>query len=140
MKVSELIDALLAMPQDLSVGILYDGAARNEVVHAWVARGGHSGPFVVLGGDQEPVYYDSDRPVYAPTEKENAHWQTGDDGSGLPALIHLASCDLIAAMKRPITEDDEEDYANSAHCHEVEERSYIVRRLAEAQRAASVHH
>lgn len=135
MKVSDLIDALMALPQWLDVGILYDGGVRATVVHAWVARGYKEGPYVVLGGHDEPVYDDCDRPVYAPTQAEDPYWRTGGEGSGLPALIYQACCDLIALTSEPPVWDEEEGYANSSHCKEVEEKSYIVRRLSDEQRA-----
>lgn len=72
MKVCDLLRILASMPLDHEVMAVYDGAARTEVAHAWIARGG----YICLAAKSEFVYHDADRPAYAPTEAENPNWTT----------------------------------------------------------------
>lgn len=70
MKVQQLIEALQQMPPDAEVRSMWDGAARGEVQHIWLARGG----WVVAADSEDKSYYTEDRPSYAPTEKEVGVW------------------------------------------------------------------
>lgn len=72
MNVQKLIEQLQKMPKEQSVLIVYDGAARMEADFVWVSRSGE----VLLGGSGEPVYYDKDRPVDAPSEIAMERWIT----------------------------------------------------------------
>lgn len=76
MKVSHLIEALLRLPQDHSVWVVYDGAARQPVEHAWPTSDGR----VLLAGSERAVYYSADRPIGAPTQEEDPYWQTPSNG------------------------------------------------------------
>lgn len=73
MKVSELIEALKAMPQDAEVGHVWDGAYRTDICHVWVARNGK----VMTADDDMVVYYTDDRPEGAPTQDEADSWYPG---------------------------------------------------------------
>jgi hypothetical protein len=59
-----LIEMLQDLPPDAPVMILFDGALRSEVHHAWQTKDGRIG----LGPRGAAIYYDSDRPVNAPSE------------------------------------------------------------------------
>ena len=71
MTVLELITRLKALPGDASVFLLYDGALRREIDVVWEATSGAVG----VGGRDEPVYDDDDRPVGAPSENDNPYWR-----------------------------------------------------------------
>ena len=72
MKVQQLIKALKRMPAKADVWHLWDGCARTEIEHVWLARNGK----VVTADIDEGCYATEDRPVSAPTEVEDRHWQT----------------------------------------------------------------
>lgn len=67
MKVSELIKALGDMPASAEVSILYDGAFRLPAEIAWLSNSGNVG----IGTKGEVVYYDTDRPLNAPSQHED---------------------------------------------------------------------
>lgn len=72
MNVSQLIEALKALPPDAEVGHLWDGRVRTKIQHVWLARNGS-----VVTSDYEMVCYDGDqRPIDAPTEEQERHWYT----------------------------------------------------------------
>lgn len=68
--VKELIEILQGLPQKAEVGVLYDGAVRADVSGAYLAQNGT----VVVGCYTEPAYNDEDRPIGAPTEKEDPYF------------------------------------------------------------------
>jgi hypothetical protein len=72
MKVSDLIEVLKLMPPTATVGYVYDGHVRGSADLAWLSRGGE----VVLSGYNEVLYGNDERPVDAPTEKEDRYWRT----------------------------------------------------------------
>lgn len=72
MTVAELIETLKAMPSDARVFHAWDGAARTEIEHVWVARSGN----VITADSGEVVYDTDDRPVTAPTAEQNRYWST----------------------------------------------------------------
>ena len=59
MTVEDVILKLESLPSILEVKILYDGAARSGVDDVYHAIGG----FVVIKGEDEPIYYDEDQPI-----------------------------------------------------------------------------
>lgn len=67
MTTKELIDVLTPLPPEAPVGLLWDGAVRSNADGAYLSQGG----VVVIGPDWEMAYDDEDRPVGAPTEKED---------------------------------------------------------------------
>jgi hypothetical protein len=71
-KVSELIEALRAMPQDSDVWCLWDGGLRTEAAIVYLARCG----CVALADYAEVCYGDEDRPVDAPSAAEEKYWYT----------------------------------------------------------------
>lgn len=73
MLVRELIEKLQAMPQDLPVGYVYDGAARGSADFVWQCRGMDE---VLIATERDPVYSDCQRPEWAPSEKEDRYWRT----------------------------------------------------------------
>jgi hypothetical protein len=72
MKVKELIAKLneLDGEQNVEVEYVYDGAARGETDVVWVARNGN----VLISARDETIYEDYDRPVGAPTKKDERYW------------------------------------------------------------------
>jgi len=72
--VGELMDTLRAMPSDARVLCLWDGHCRTAPFHVWLSQGG----FVVLADANEPCYSDEERPIGAPTEKDEPYWDTPD--------------------------------------------------------------
>lgn len=70
MKVKALIQALLGLPQDADVTLLWDGAPRSDADGAYLAKSGE----VVIGPSTEPAYNDEDRPDGAPTEEEDGYY------------------------------------------------------------------
>lgn len=70
MTVKELIAELQKQPQDLDVVYVWDGEARGQADHVWLARGG----FVVICSDGEAVYSTGTRPKAAPTASKNPYW------------------------------------------------------------------
>lgn len=72
MKVKDLIRVLQTMPPEASVTHLWDGEARTNIEHVWLAREG----FVVTSDFGEVCYSNGTRPNDAPTEKENNYWHT----------------------------------------------------------------
>lgn len=72
MKVSQLIAALSAMPQDAEVLHLWDGEPRTAINHLWISRGGD----VVTADDDQVCYSTGARPESAPTEEEDPYWRT----------------------------------------------------------------
>jgi hypothetical protein len=69
MKSYQLIFQLLKSPTK-EVGFVYDGALRGAVDRVWVTRHGE----VALSGEEEPVYYDEDRPKWAPDSDQESYW------------------------------------------------------------------
>ena len=72
MKVSELIEELKSMPQDMEVAHLWDGAPRTLINHVWLARDG----YVVTADDRMVCYETGARPINAPTEEEDRYWES----------------------------------------------------------------
>lgn len=76
--VAQLIVKLQAMPQDAKVFAIYDGFCSVDPDHVWVTRKGH----VVMIDANAPCYHDSDRPPWAPLEKDESNWYTPELPSG----------------------------------------------------------
>lgn len=74
MKNKELIEILQQLPLDAECAILYDGACRLDVNVVYLARGTH----IVITDLREVVYYDTDRPVFAPSQNINPYWNTDE--------------------------------------------------------------
>lgn len=72
MKVEELVSELLKLPQDASVGYIYDGALRGCVDCVWLSKGGK----VVMCESGEVVYYEEGRPIDAPTSEDCKYWES----------------------------------------------------------------
>jgi hypothetical protein len=70
MTVKELIKELQLMPENAGVGIVYDGAIRADAGKVILARS----RIVAIKAMNEPLYYDEDRPVGAPTSEEDPYW------------------------------------------------------------------
>lgn len=87
MKVSDVAAIIATMPQDADAKILFDGAVHGNVDAVWHARSGH----VVFADRHEPVSFDKDRKVDAPTE------------AAVPYL------DVAEMMGLPPLPDDDED-------------------------------
>lgn len=73
MKAHKLAELLLSLP-DVEVKHVWDGEARTTIQHVWLANGG----FIATADNDEPVYYDEDRPENAPTEAEDSYWHFGE--------------------------------------------------------------
>ncbi len=58
MKVKELIESLKQMPQDAYVWHLWDGEARTQIKHVWLAREGR----VITADDKQVCYTGKTRP------------------------------------------------------------------------------
>ena len=72
MNVKQLIEKLKKMPPSAEVMHLWDGATRTSIEHVWLSVSG----YVVTADFDEVCYYQSDRPVSAPTEEECRYWKT----------------------------------------------------------------
>ena len=72
MKVHELIATLGTLPREADVQVVWDGAARSDVRHAYLSRKGS----VMLADAGEVVYDDADRPETAPSVAEARYWRT----------------------------------------------------------------
>mgnify|MGYP000700415745 CR=1 FL=1 len=72
MNVKDLISALQKMPPDAPVWHIWDGAARSQIAHVWLAKSGH----VMTIDQQQVVYDDQDRPASAPPSHETRYWQS----------------------------------------------------------------
>lgn len=78
MKVEELIEQLKRMPQYANVGHIWDGAYRTDIEFVWLSKGG-----TVLTADfAQYVYNDSDRPLDAPSVKDEEYWSTPEKIKG----------------------------------------------------------
>jgi hypothetical protein len=75
MNVRELIEALGKMPPDALVKHLWDGLTGYVIDYVWLAQGG----YVVTAEIGEPVYYSKDRPIGAPSVKEDPYWKAWED-------------------------------------------------------------
>ncbi|QIG74005.1 hypothetical protein PP935_gp230 [Rhizobium phage RHph_N34] len=75
MKVFELIGKLSQMPQNAEVFAINDGVSYTRIEHAFLAQSGK----VNLADNDQVVYYDTDRPLDAPTKKERPYWNTGGE-------------------------------------------------------------
>lgn len=72
MKVSELIEKLIEMPQDAEVLHLWDGSPRTSIEVVYLSKNGD-----VITADYNMVcYYDDARPIGAPNDKEDKYWKT----------------------------------------------------------------
>jgi hypothetical protein len=71
-KVCDLIAALSEMPPTAEVWHLWDGEARTQIEHVWLARSGA----VVTADNREVAYSTEDRPESAPTEEQDQYWKT----------------------------------------------------------------
>ena len=78
MKVSRFVELLKAMPQDAYVFCLWDGGAGTEIQNVWLSRDGR----VITSDYSEPCYYTRDRPIEAPTQEEDAVWETPSERKG----------------------------------------------------------
>ncbi len=75
MKVKQLIKALKRMPAKADVWHLWDGCARTEIEHVWLAKNG-----MVITADIDMSCYPTDhRPVSAPTAEEDGYWRTPEE-------------------------------------------------------------
>lgn len=74
MIVSQLIEYLRKMPQDAEVFHIWDGAARTGIEHVFVSKSGN----VMTSDNNQVVYADEDRPLDAPSEKEEPYWYTNE--------------------------------------------------------------
>ena len=72
MKVEELIKELKKMPANAEVYSLWDGSPRTRANTVHLARNGK----VVIADNDSVVYYNTARPIEAPTELENGFWKT----------------------------------------------------------------
>ena len=72
MNAGELIKALQSLPQDAEVFHVWDGEPRTGINHVWLSRGGE----VMTADYGMPCYSDEHRPLDAPTEEEERHWET----------------------------------------------------------------
>ena len=70
MKVKELIKELSQMPQDAEVAHIWDEALRTNIELVWLSKSG----IVATSDFGMVVYNDEDRPISAPTEKEDKYW------------------------------------------------------------------
>lgn len=75
MKVPELIKVLKLMPSNAKVYHLWDGEARTEIKHVYLARSGN----VITADDRQVAYCNEDRPISAPTSDEDQYWETPID-------------------------------------------------------------
>jgi len=71
MKAHDLARLLLAGNNYDAVHV-WDGASRANIEHVWETKSGH----IATADHDMVVYYDEDRPVEGPSEKENKHWRT----------------------------------------------------------------
>lgn len=76
MTAKELIAELSKLPPDVEVRYVWDGEVRSDVRHCWLSRNGQS---IVLADYDDKVYSEEDRPVFAPTKKEDPYWKTPAD-------------------------------------------------------------
>ena len=74
MIVKELIEKLSAFDPQLKVSIVFDGADRMNVEKVWLSRKGN----VLLSDGNHFIYYNEDRPIDAPTERERKYWSTAE--------------------------------------------------------------
>ena len=72
MTVQQLINKLHELPHYAKVWFIWDGAARSEADHVWLAKSGD----VVIAEADDMVYYDDDRPMDAPFAKDAPYWRT----------------------------------------------------------------
>jgi hypothetical protein len=75
--VKQLIERLREMPEDAPVLHVWDGVARTEVEHVWLAASGE----VVTADNNQVVYDTRDRPADAPTSEQNRYWYTPGSSS-----------------------------------------------------------
>ena len=80
MNVKKLIAELSKMPQDADVSHLWDGASRTNIELVWLSKGG----YVVTSDWDMVAYHDEDRPLDAPSEKENPHWRSEESPTKRP--------------------------------------------------------
>lgn len=72
MTVEQLIAALQTMPPTAEVLHLWDGEPRTGIAQVWLARNGE-----VITSDNAMVAYSTEnRPIGAPTAKENPYWES----------------------------------------------------------------
>lgn len=77
MKVNELIEVLKKMPQDAEVLHLWDGEPRTGIQFVWLAREEEDGKKLVITSDYDEVCYkEKNRPIGAPTVKQDRYWHT----------------------------------------------------------------
>lgn len=72
MDVKSLIQELQKMPQDAEVTHIWDGEPRTHIELVWLTKCG----FVATSDYNELVYSDNNRPINAPTERDNKYWRT----------------------------------------------------------------
>lgn len=69
--VAEMIEKLRGLPQDAEFVALYDGSCETSPDHVFLSRGGR----VIMASGGEPVYFDEDRPLDAPTWEDDECWE-----------------------------------------------------------------
>jgi hypothetical protein len=70
MTVAELIAELAKLPAGANVTYIWDGHARGDVEHVWLARSGD-----VTLGHADPYVYDDDEPPESGWVKNGHNWQ-----------------------------------------------------------------
>lgn len=74
MKNKDLIKALQQLPQEAECAILYDGACRLDVNVVYISQDTQ----IVITDLRQVVYYDCDRPQFAPSQNMNPYWNTDE--------------------------------------------------------------
>lgn len=72
-----LLVLAVAMPPEAEITHLWDGEARTNIRHVWLARGG----FVVTADHGMVCYSDATRPASAPTAAEDLYWKSPAEGT-----------------------------------------------------------
>lgn len=75
MTVLELMSKLSTMPIKAEVKCVWGGGARSSVDNVYLARSGK----VLMASNGEPLHYDEDRPVGAPSTTEDKYWLIGEE-------------------------------------------------------------
>jgi hypothetical protein len=78
MTAAELMQLLETMPPDARVWHVWDGEARTEVEHVWLARDGT----VVTADNNQVLYSTESRSEDAPTSDQEPYWCTPEGKNG----------------------------------------------------------
>lgn len=70
MKVKEAIKELATLDPEAELTLHYDGACRIEDIIIWECKSRK----IALGETGSAIYYDKDRPLTAPSSKENKYY------------------------------------------------------------------